>query len=226
MSSCLVFAVGYFPMHDLTEWLWYTSPVSWNGKFQLYMQFSKVREMYLLMKLCFTQNSLATRDFSGDPGTEGLKNVTKAFQFQVTSLTEQGPDFRQYVKSLHEYLLTSAVTVVCQWWLTMESNLTKITEDQVFSSGFLCNSKKKKKVWQISFCIPLSKMRMWEHKDATLLLNFSYHAGKQHSKQMYQCPSQADQARFILHGGVRMRVGVCKLSQSLGNISSWKLLSL
>lgn len=71
--------------------------------------------MYLLMKLCFTQTSLANRDFSGDPGTEGLKNVTKAFQFQVSSLTEQGPDFRQYVKSLHEYLLTSAVTAVCQW---------------------------------------------------------------------------------------------------------------
>lgn len=49
---------------------------------------------------------------------------------------------------------------------------------------------------------------MWEHKDAALLLSFSYHAGKQHSKQMYQCPSQADQARFILHDECRDE-GLC-----------------
>lgn len=79
------------------------------------MQFSEVTQVYLLMKLCFTQTSLAARDFSGDPGTKGLKNVTKALQFQATRLTEQGPYFRQYFKSLHEYLLTLAVTVVWQW---------------------------------------------------------------------------------------------------------------
>lgn len=79
------------------------------------MQFSEVTEMYLLMKLCFTQTSLAARDFSGDPGTKELKNITKTFQFQATGLTEQGPDFRQHFKSLHEYLLTLAVTVVWQW---------------------------------------------------------------------------------------------------------------
>lgn len=47
--------------------------------------------MYLLMKLCFTQTSLAARDFSGDPGTKELKNITKTFQFQATGLTEQDP---------------------------------------------------------------------------------------------------------------------------------------
>lgn len=95
------------------------------------------------MKLCFTQTA---RDFSGDPGAEGLKNVPEAFQFQVTRLAEQGPDCRQCFKSLHEYLLTLAVTAACQWWLTLESNLTEMTGAQVFSPGFLCKFKKKKKV--------------------------------------------------------------------------------
>lgn len=148
------------------------------------------------MKLCFTHTSLAARDFSGDPGSEGLKKCHKSLSIPGHQIDRAETWFQTLFQKLP--WISVHFSSDCQWWLTMESNLTKTTE--VFSAGFLCKFKKiklkKKKCeffWFFSHC---QKMRMWEHEDATLLLSFPHHAGKEHSKQMYWCPSQADQAKF------------------------------
>lgn len=103
----------------------------------------------------------------------------------------------------------------------MESNLTKITAAQVFSPGFLWKFKKKKKWCQRFLMHSTVRNENVRAQRCYSAPSLSHHAGKEPSKQMYSCPSQADQARFadLFHMvGVRMMLHVFKLPRSLKNV--------
>lgn len=108
------------------------------------------------MKLCFTHTSLAARDFSGDPGSEGLKKCHKSLSIPGHQIDRAETWFQTLFQKLP--WISVHFSSDCQWWLTMESNLTKTTE--VFSPGFLCKFKKiKLKKKSVSFLVffPLPK---------------------------------------------------------------------
>lgn len=165
-SSCFPFAVGSFPMHDLMEWSVISPPQKPKWKILAVYAVLKGKRNVFANEIVY-RSSLANMWVSGDPGAARVTNNTKAFQFQVTSLPGQGPDFRYYFRNIHKYSLSLAATEICRWWLTVESELGKTPEAKVLSPGFLCDLERN--IYWEKFLLECFCQR-WECENIKMLL--------------------------------------------------------